>query len=285
MTELSSRTQFNVLCIPGGFDVLHPDHKAYIMRNIKHVIKRGLSFDRISIGLSPDSFISRKGALSPLYEYDWRKQDLQDWFSSTMYQGLVDIDPFEPNAIVENGPNQRRLLVLSKEYEGKTVGNALESVSGRTLYLPPVNRIHSSDIRLALISSMKSSNCERQVGAVLLRDGVIANTAHNGGGPASCAFCPKRIDYYLNLERTGIHQPSAVPCIYPHAEEIAAKNAQKGDHLLTTLSPCNNCAETILQKEISRVVYVEGYHDQRPIRSLSRKGVQVRQAGYHPSIG
>ncbi len=95
--------------------------------------------------------------------------------------------------------------------------------------------------------------------------------------------CSKQIDLRKIEAETGLVQPSPVSCDFSHAEQRASREALTGDDLLATTSPCQACAEAIVDSGIRRVSYLRPYHTaQRPLEFLENNGVQVRQAGYRP---
>ena len=87
--------------------------------------------------------------------------------------------------------------------------------------------------------------------------------------------CSKYRAYIHGGEAECVH----VPCDHRHAEEVCLLEAQPGDDLVITHSPCQKCAEKIVEKNIRRVVYLSDYRYFDPINFLKSKGVQVRKAG------
>ena len=113
------------------------------------------------------------------------------------------------------------------------------------------------------------SYCQRsKVGAVIVRDDNIVAFGWNGTPPGFDNAC----------EIDGVTRPEVV-----HAEQNAlAKAARstvstKGATLYCTVSPCYECAKSIIQAGIARVVYEEQYRDQTPLAFIMGAGVAVEQ--------
>ena len=113
------------------------------------------------------------------------------------------------------------------------------------------------------------SHCERsKVGAVIVRDDNIVAFGWNGTPPGFDNAC----------ELDGVTRPEVV-----HAEQNAlAKAARstvstKGATLYCTVSPCYECAKSIIQAGIERVVYEEQYRDATPLAFILSAGVAVEQ--------
>lgn len=264
--------------IPGGFDLLHQDHRNFISSCISGAAE-GHRFDRVVIGLMPDVALSRKGTHRPFYCFDWRAQDLKEWFQSTNHRYELQVRPAQRDTRAPEEDTGERLIVVETGRATSPLTEALGKLYSGVLVVNPQNKFHTSDVEKILLETASASNCNRLVGAVLLRDGQVQAAEHNGGGPGSCEICPKYVALMREYRDTGIKKPTPVPCIYPHAEERCAAVSLPGDHLLVTLAPCQNCAETIIERGISRVVYLKPYSDETPVAFLKDRGVQVRQAG------
>ena len=128
------------------------------------------------------------------------------------------------------------------------------------------HRIITSDefsksmMNLAVSESMKSSDWWRQVGTVLVKDGIIVAQSHNRHLPT---------DYHLAINgdpRTifdaGQHIDIATSI---HSEALAvAQSARNGTSLdgaeaFVTTFPCPNCARLLAEAGIKRVYYHKGY--------------------------
>ncbi len=270
--------------IPGSFDILSPDHRSFISACMA-ALATEVSTENVVIGLVPDRALKAKGKYRPFFSSEWRQEDIRDWFATVEPDQRIGFEEFYPGKILRSPPREQKysLAALSVEYVGTSIAAATARMAERTIFVPPVNDTHTSDIERTLRAERDSSSCEWRVGAVLLRNGSVAGQYHNGGlMPDSCLSCSKRIDVQMTAEEIGVLQPSLVPCDFSHAELQAVREAEPGDYLLSTLSPCWGCAEDIAVSGIERVVYLKPYHTTvAPIEYLASSGVQVRQAGYH----
>lgn len=122
---------------------------------------------------------------------------------------------------------------------------------------------------IALTVSRRSSCLKKQVGALLIDDNRIIAIGYNGVLPHQ-------------HPRTG-YDPTTHETHTVHAEaNIIAYCAKKGIAterctLWVTLSPCEKCAELIIQAGISKVVYLEEYRDFTGIMKLHDNNVIVER--------
>ncbi|MFM7619813.1 MAG: deoxycytidylate deaminase [Bacteroidota bacterium] len=116
----------------------------------------------------------------------------------------------------------------------------------------------------------KLSHCSRkQVGALLVKDGVIISDGYNGtpsGFPNCCENEQGETHWYvLHAEANAI------------LKVAKSTNNALGSTLYITLSPCKDCCKLILQAGIKRMVYVDAYKDRTAIDFLQNAGVEVVQ--------
>jgi dCMP deaminase len=106
------------------------------------------------------------------------------------------------------------------------------------------------------------SHCTRsKVGAVLVKDGNVISFGYNGtpaGMDNTCEENDVTKDEVIHAEMNAI------------LKAAKSGNAVDGSTLYLSLSPCQNCCKLIIQSGISRVVYLEGYRDLKPIEFLSK---------------
>jgi dCMP deaminase len=106
------------------------------------------------------------------------------------------------------------------------------------------------------------SYCTRsKVGAVLVKDGNVISFGYNGtpaGMDNACEENNVTKDEVIHAEMNAI------------LKAAKSGNAVDGSTLYLSLSPCQNCCKLIIQSGISRVVYLEGYRDLKPIEFLSK---------------
>ncbi len=113
------------------------------------------------------------------------------------------------------------------------------------------------------------SHCNRkQVGALIVKDGMIISDGYNGT-PSGFDNCCEDDEgnthwYVLHAEANAILKVSK------------STNSALGATLYLTLSPCKECAKLILQAGITRVVFKNVYKDDSGINFLREAGVDVQ---------
>lgn len=129
-------------------------------------------------------------------------------------------------------------------------------------------------ILLHLDHLIQQVSCRRRkVGAILARNRKVVASAHNGPAAYDQNDCRR-----CRISGMSTVMPA---CSFDHAEARSCSGALPGDTLLTSTSPCPECAALILQKGISTVFYLEGYLDLTPVTMLVASGVTV----YHLTQG
>lgn len=116
----------------------------------------------------------------------------------------------------------------------------------------------------------KLSHCTRkQVGALLVKNGVIISDGYNGtpsGFPNMCENESGETHWYvLHAEANAI------------LKVAKSTNNAHGSTLYITLSPCRDCCKLILQSGIQRMVYLDAYKDTTAIDFLRNSGIEVVQ--------
>jgi dCMP deaminase len=114
----------------------------------------------------------------------------------------------------------------------------------------------------------KLSHCTRkQVGALLVKNGVIISDGYNGtpsGFPNTCENSEGETHWYvLHAEANAI------------LKVAKSTNNSHGSTLYITLSPCKDCCKLILQSGIKKMVYLDAYKDTTAIEFLKNSGVEV----------
>ena len=112
------------------------------------------------------------------------------------------------------------------------------------------------------------SHCERkQVGALIVKDGMIISDGFNGtpaGFENPCEDDEGYTKWYvLHAEANAI------------LKVAKSTNNCKNATLYITLSPCKECSKLILQAGITRVVYLKNYKDTSGIDFLTEAGISV----------
>jgi dCMP deaminase len=116
----------------------------------------------------------------------------------------------------------------------------------------------------------KLSHCTRkQVGALLVKNGVIISDGYNGTPSGFPNTCENEIGethwYVLHAEANAI------------LKVAKSTNNAHGSTLYITLSPCKDCCKLILQSGITRMVYLDAYKDTTAIDFLKNSGIDVVQ--------
>ena len=112
------------------------------------------------------------------------------------------------------------------------------------------------------------SHCTRkQVGALIVRDGMIVSDGYNGtpsGFPNACENEAGETHWYV------LHAEA-----YAITKQARSTHTAQGATRYITLSPCRDCAKLIHQVGIRRVVYTHPYKDDSGIDFLNQAGVEI----------
>tara|TARA_B100000085_G_scaffold273922_1_gene289954 strand:+ start:6915 stop:7364 length:450 start_codon:yes stop_codon:yes gene_type:complete len=120
-------------------------------------------------------------------------------------------------------------------------------------------------------SKLSKAN-RKQVGCIVVKDGVIISDGYNGtpsGFDNDCEFAPRN---HLDMEL--ITKPEVL-----HAESNAitklAKSTQssEGATMYITIAPCIECSKLIIQSAIARVVIGDLYKNNEGINLLKKAGI------------
>lgn len=114
----------------------------------------------------------------------------------------------------------------------------------------------------------KLSHCTRkQVGALIVKNGMIISDGFNG--------CPTGFNNSCENENDETHW------YVLHGEANAILKCAKHGHscdgatLYQTLSPCRECSKLILQSGIIRLVYSNDYKDKSGLDFLRKSGIEI----------
>ena len=126
-------------------------------------------------------------------------------------------------------------------------------------------------LEMARIWAQNSYCQRRQVGALVVKDGMIISDGYNGTPSGFENVCE---------DENGVTKPYVL-----HAEANAitklarSNNNSEGSTIYITASPCIECAKLIIQSGIKRVVYGEKYRLMDGIVLLERAGIEVVYLG------
>ena len=123
-------------------------------------------------------------------------------------------------------------------------------------------------MEIAKLYSQRSTCFKKHVGCVIVLDNRIISTGYNGVLPG--------ID-----PMDGLDEKSNTHTVHAEANAIAfcAKFgiSTNGCTLYTTLSPCEKCAEIIIQAGIRKVIFSELYRETKGIELLKKLKIEVSQ--------
>ena len=126
-------------------------------------------------------------------------------------------------------------------------------------------------LQMARIWAQNSYCQRRQVGALVVKEGMIISDGYNGTPSGFENVCE---------DDNGITKPYVL-----HAEANAitklarSSNNSDGATIYITASPCIECAKLIIHAGIKRVVYGEKYRLTDGIELLERAGIEIEYLG------
>ena len=129
---------------------------------------------------------------------------------------------------------------------------------------------HQFDLRYLQMARIWAQNsyCQRrQVGALVVKDGMIISDGYNGTPSGFENVCEDENNvtkpYVLHAEANAI------------TKLARSSNNSDGSTIYITASPCIECAKLIIQAGIKRVVYGEQYRLTDGIDLLKRAGIET----------
>ena len=130
-------------------------------------------------------------------------------------------------------------------------------------------RYDSAYIKMAAEWSKLSHCVRKQVGAIIVKDGMIIADGYNGTPSGFDNCCENDAGethwYVLHAEANAI------------LKLAKSNNSAEGATLYITLSPCRDCSKLIHQAGIVRVVYRDEYKDTSGIDFLKSANVEVEK--------
>lgn len=118
--------------------------------------------------------------------------------------------------------------------------------------MPSEYKLDQLFIDIAYRVSYMSHDTDRQVGAIIIKDGNILSMGYNGMPSGMSNNC-KNNKGATNKEV--IHAEANAIC-----KLARSTGSSEGATIYSTLSPCIDCAKLILQSGIKQIVYAEAYH-------------------------
>ncbi len=128
-------------------------------------------------------------------------------------------------------------------------------------------RYDKAYLRMAKTWAQLSYCSRKQVGAIIVKDGMIISDGYNGA-PAGFDNCCENDNgethwYVLHAEANAI------------LKVAKSTNNCKDATLYLTLSPCKDCSKLILQAGIKKVVFIDKYKDTAGIDFLISAGIEI----------
>lgn len=122
-------------------------------------------------------------------------------------------------------------------------------------------------LKMARIWAQNSYCQRRQVGALVVKDGMIISDGYNGTPSGFENICEDENNvtkpYVLHAEANAI------------TKLARSNNNSEGATIYITASPCIECAKLIIQAGIKRVVYGEQYRLTDGVDLLKRAGIET----------
>lgn len=146
-----------------------------------------------------------------------------------------------------------------------------DNKSQGSIYKDPKKQLRYDSAYLRMVQEWaKLSHCKRkQVGALIVKDGMIISDGYNGtpsGFDNSCEDENGLTKWYvLHAEANAI------------LKVARSTNSAQGATLYLTMSPCKECSKLILQAGIQRVVHIISYKDDDGIAFLKEAGIYIEQ--------
>lgn len=133
-------------------------------------------------------------------------------------------------------------------------------------------------MKIASVVATRSTCLRHQVGAVIVKDKRILSTGYNGA-PTGLPHCLETGCKRENVQSGYRHEL----CRAVHAEQNAIIQAAlhgastEDATLYCTHQPCILCAKMMINAQIKRVVYKDGYPDEEALRFLKQAGMEIVQ--------
>eukprot|EP01055_Gregarina_sp_Pseudo9_P001885 Gregarina_sp_Pseudo_9__1884@NODE_2291_length_1056_cov_165_408063_g2109_i0_p1_GENE_NODE_2291_length_1056_cov_165_408063_g2109_i0NODE_2291_length_1056_cov_165_408063_g2109_i0_p1_ORF_typecomplete_len277_score38_05dCMP_cyt_deam_1/PF00383_23/4_9e23MafB19deam/PF14437_6/8_7e14Bd3614deam/PF14439_6/1_3e03Bd3614deam/PF14439_6/0_022SNAD4/PF18750_1/0_069APOBEC4_like/PF18774_1/5_5e03APOBEC4_like/PF18774_1/0_19_NODE_2291_length_1056_cov_165_408063_g2109_i0152982 len=141
-------------------------------------------------------------------------------------------------------------------------------------------------LHLAMLVSTRANCRKRRVGAVIVKSRRIVSTGYNGtaSGTMNCldGGCRRCQDFQI---KEGEKLDTCV-CLHAESNAIIEQGRDRvcGGTLFVTCTPCIDCAKTIIQAGIKRVVYINDYSDSKTsVELLANAGVTVNRVSIKSS--
>lgn len=132
-----------------------------------------------------------------------------------------------------------------------------------------------SHLKAAKVYAELSYSARLKVGAVITRDDRIISIGYNGTPTGFDNECEIRLDDSVKVTRPEVVHAEANAILFSAKRGLSTD----GSILITTHSPCYDCAKMIVQCGIVEVYYEVNYRDKEPLVFLKKCGVLVKKIG------
>ena len=137
------------------------------------------------------------------------------------------------------------------------------------MYINKQDALDIKYLRMAYIWAENSYAVRRQVGCIIVNNGMIISDGYNGTPSGFPNICEgedgKTLPYVLHAEANAI------------TKLCKSTNSSTGSTLYVTCEPCIECSKLIIQAGIKRIVYSEDYRVHDGIKLLSEAGIIVEK--------
>jgi dCMP deaminase len=188
----------------------------------------------------------------------------QDYLYDDMSPMIIDME-----VINNSDKNATRMIIKDKSGKEKSIDgednitNFIDEIKSRY----KKQKYDKTYLNMAL-EWAKLSHCTRkQVGALIVKNGMIISDGYNGtptGFENSCVTEENETHWFV------IHgEANAILKCAKHGQSC------QGSTLYLTHSPCKDCSKLILQSGISKLVYMEDYKDLSGLEFLKNAGLEI----------
>lgn len=258
-----------VTLVTGGvFDVLHGNHRCFINNLIQL-----LNPTDIIILLSNDRKAAKKGYGRPMFSYEWRKEDLENFIKKTynLPVEIVEVNEYSSSKEIyrEYLGNKSYMVAMKSSFDYLKEDESINT--DNLITLPEQKGQHTSTIPFLIEHGEKLSECStHKEGAILCREGNITAMGMSGVKPHS-------VTKICHLH--SCHKCAPGKCTYLNAAEMALREAVPGDDLFLSYPPNISAAQMIVSRMIRRLVYFQDSEDTVGLQYLKMNGVNFKKAG------
>ena len=139
---------------------------------------------------------------------------------------------------------------------------------------PELNKFDLAYLRMAKEWSKLSHSKRNQVGALIVKDGMIISDGYNGTPSGFENECEEYNEYKDEIKTKWYVLHAEANAILKVA---SSTNSCKDSTLYLTLSPCRECSKLVLQAGIKKLIYLEEYRNSEGLDFLNKAGVITKK--------